>query len=193
VLEPSEIERITESAPGVVALDEAYWEFADWNGRALLSSHPNLILFRTFSKALALAGLRLGYLLAAPELATEMRKAQQPYPLNRFSIEAARVAAAHAPLLRDRARQIASERDRLFDRLRGVAGVEVFPSRGNFLLFRTSLGAKRTFDALLARGILVRDVSGHPLLPEMLRVAIGAPGENEDFGRALSRILEEGR
>jgi histidinol-phosphate/aromatic aminotransferase/cobyric acid decarboxylase-like protein len=79
VLESRDIETIAERAPGVVALDEAYWEFA--GGAALLITtepHP----FRTFSKALALAGLWLGYLLAAPELAAEML-AQQLYPLNR--------------------------------------------------------------------------------------------------------------
>jgi histidinol-phosphate aminotransferase len=190
ILEPLEIETIAERAPGVVALDEAYWEFAGANARPLLDRHPNLILFRTFSKALALAGMRLGYLLAAPDLATEMRKAQQPYPLNRVSIEAARVAAAHRGLLRERAVQIARARDRLYERMLGVPGVEVFPSKANFLLFRTSLGAKRTFASLLSRGVLVRDVSGHRALPEMLRVSIGTPEENEIFYRALMETLE---
>jgi len=193
VLEPGQIECIAERAPGVVALDEAYWEFAGGNARPLLDDHPNLILFRTFSKALALAGLRLGYLLAAPELAAEMRKAQQPYPLNRVTIEAARVAAAHGGLLRERASRIARDRDRLYDRMKTIPGVEVFPSKGNFLLFRTRLGAKRTFDGLLARGVLVRDVSSHRELPEMLRVAIGTPEENEAFDRALRQALEDGR
>jgi histidinol-phosphate aminotransferase len=190
-LEPSEIEAIAEKAPGVVALDEAYWEFAGTNARPLLDRHSNLILFRTFSKALALAGLRLGYLLAAPELAFEMRKAQQPYPLNRVSIEAARAAAAHGDLLRERALQIAGERDRLYERLKALPGVEVFPSKGNFLLFRTRIGAKRTFASLLDRGVLVRDVSGHRELPEMLRVAIGTPEENEAFYLALNEALEK--
>lgn len=192
VLASKDVETIAERAPGVVALDEAYWEFAGENQRALLDHQPNLILFRTFSKALALAGLRLGYLLAAPELAAEMRKAQQPYPLNRVTIEAARVAAAHGAFLRERASEIARDRDRLYGRLKALPGMEVFPSKGNFLLFRTPLGARRTFDALLARGILVRDMSSHPQLPEMLRVAIGAPEENEELYFALKRILEEG-
>jgi histidinol-phosphate aminotransferase len=187
-----EIEAIAERTPGVVALDEAYWEFAGENGRPLLDRHPNLVLFRTFSKALALAGLRLGYLLAAPELAAEMRKAQQPYPVNRVSIEAARVAAKNGALLLERAREIARERDRLYERMSAVAGVEVFPSKGNFLLFRTRLGAKRTFASLLERGVLVRDVSGHPELSEMLRVAVGTPEENEAFYRALNLTLQEG-
>jgi histidinol-phosphate aminotransferase len=192
VLAPRDIETLADRAPGVVALDEAYWEFAGENMRPLLDHHRNLILFRTFSKALALAGLRLGYLLAAPDLAAEMRKAQQPYPLNRVTIEAARVAAAHGDLLRGRAASIARDRDRLYERLKALPGMEVFPSKGNFLLFRTAVGAKRTFEALLARGILVRDVSSHRELPEMLRVAIGAPEENEAFYGALKRILEDG-
>jgi histidinol-phosphate aminotransferase len=193
VLEPSEIEAIVERAPGVVALDEAYWEFAGVNARPLLPRHANLVLFRTFSKALALAGMRLGYLLADPDLATEMRKAQQPYPLNRVSIEAARVAAAHRSLLRERALEIARARDRLYDEMRSVPGVEVFPSKGNFLLFRTTLGAKRTFSSLLARGVLVRDVSGHRDLEEMLRVAVGTPEENEIFYSALNEALQEAK
>ena len=193
VLEAKEIETIAKKAPGIVALDEAYWEFAGTNARPLLPNHANLILFRTFSKALALAGLRLGYLLAAPDLAAEMRKAQQPYPLNRLSIEAARVAASHEDLLRGRAAGIARERDRLYDSMKATPGVEVYPSKGNFLLFRTSLGAKRTFEGLLARDVVVRDVSAHPLLSEMLRVAVGTAEENEVFYRALKEILEEGR
>jgi histidinol-phosphate aminotransferase len=191
VLEPEDIATIAEKAPGVVALDEAYWEFAGGNARRLLDRHRNLILFRTFSKALALAGLRLGYLLAAPELAVEIKKTQQPYPLSRFSIEAARVAFRHQDRLRGRAMGIVRERDRLYERMASMRGLEVFPSKGNFLLFRTRLGAKRTFEALLARGLLVRDVSGHPLLEDMLRVAIGTPSENEELERALSAILED--
>jgi histidinol-phosphate aminotransferase len=192
ILDWSEISEIAGRTPGVVALDEAYWEFAGENARPLLDRHPNLVLFRTFSKALALAGLRLGYLLGAPELAAEMRKAQQPYPVNRVSIEAARVAAKHRDLLRERAREIARARDGLYQRMMAVPGVEVFPSKGNFLLFRTGLGAKRTFASLLQQGVLVRDVSGHPELEEMLRVAIGTPAENEIFHRALTRTLQEG-
>jgi histidinol-phosphate aminotransferase len=72
-----------------------------------------------------------------------------------------------------------------------MTGVEVFPSKANFLLFRTTLGARRTFDGLLARGVLVRDVSGgHPLLHGMLRVAVGTPEENETFRLALTETLE---
>ncbi|HXV60497.1 MAG TPA: histidinol-phosphate transaminase [Vicinamibacteria bacterium] len=184
------LEEILRTTPGVVALDEAYWEFADWTARELLDDHPNLILMRTFSKALALAGARVGYLLAAPELTREVIKVQQPYPLNRFSIEAASVVLRHRDVAREQARRIVAERDRLLGELRRVDGVEVFASRTNFFLFRTRLGAKRTFDALLAKGVLVRDLSAHPLLPEMLRVAVGTREENERFADALVEMLK---
>jgi histidinol dehydrogenase len=190
-LEPEDVASIAANAPGVVALDEAYWEFSGGNARRLLDPHRNLILFRTFSKALALAGLRLGYLLAAPELAVEIKKTQQAYPLSRVAIEAARIASRHRDLLRERALAIVRERDRLYQRMSSMRGLQVFPSKGNFLLFRTRLGAKKTFEALLARGLLVRDVSGHPLLEEMLRVAIGTPSENQELERALNEILED--
>jgi histidinol-phosphate aminotransferase len=190
VLAPEAIEAVLDRAPGIVALDEAYWEFASWNGRRLLDSFPNLAIFRTFSKAFAMAGIRLGYVLTAPAVAAELRKVQQPYPLNRLSQEAARATLRHADLARERAGEIARTRDGLYRRLAALAGVEVFPSRANFLLFRTRLGARRTFEGLVERGVLVRDVSGHPLLREMLRVGVGTPEENETFFRALHETLQ---
>jgi histidinol-phosphate aminotransferase len=193
VLTPSSIEEIAERAPGVVVLDEAYWEFAEWNGRGILDAHPNLLLFRTFSKALALAGARVGYVLGGPELVEQVSKAQQPYPVNSLSTEAALVALGHLELARERAREIVAERDRLFETLQGMPGVRVLPSKTNFLLFGTPLGSARTFEGLLERGVLVRDVSKHPLLAGLLRVGVGTPAENEAFRRALERTLEENR
>ncbi|HSF14404.1 MAG TPA: histidinol-phosphate transaminase [Vicinamibacteria bacterium] len=186
------LEEILRTTPGIVALDEAYWEFADWTARELLDEHPNLIVMRTFSKALALAGARVGYLLAAPELTREVIKVQQPYPLNRFSIEAARVVLRYRDAAREQAMRIVTERDRLLEELHGLEGVEIFPSSTNFFLFRTRLGAKRTFEALLSKGVLVRDLSAHPLLPEMLRAAVGTRDENERFAGALARALGRG-
>jgi histidinol-phosphate aminotransferase len=193
ILERDEIETVLDRAPGIVALDEAYWEFNEWNAGSLLHSHPHLLIFRTFSKALAMAGIRLGYLLAAPAVAAELRKVQQPYPLNRLSQEAALATLRHGDAVRERAREIVGARDRLYERLKATDGVEVFPSRGNFLLFRTKLGARRTFEALLARSVLVRDVSGQPILDGMLRVGVGTPDENETFCRALEEALEVNR
>jgi histidinol-phosphate aminotransferase len=83
-LGPAELETLLAAAPGIVVVDEAYFEFSGLTLAPLLERHANLALFRTFSKAMALAGLRVGYLLAAPELAREISKAVLPYNLNRF-------------------------------------------------------------------------------------------------------------
>lgn len=190
ILSEEAIRRIVASAPGLVALDEAYWEFHGWNGRALLDDYPNLLLFRTFSKALAMAGLRVGYLLGQPELTTQIVKVQQPYPLNRLSSVAAMTAIEHYDVLLRAAGQTAAERDELFERLDALEGVTVYPSKANFLTFRTRLGSNATFTALLERGVLVRDVGAHPLMKQALRVGVGTPDENETFLRALTRALE---
>ena len=188
-LRPAELERIVEAAPGVVVLDEAYWEFAGWNAHELMNDHPNLVIFRTFSKALAMAGIRLGYLLVQPELRNEIVKVQPPYPVNRLSREAALVALEHYELARERAREIVNARDALYLRLEALDGLDVFPSQTNFLLIRSRGGGPATYQGLLDRGIVVRDLSAHPLLRDCLRVSIGTAGENESVYAALRDMM----
>ena len=184
------IRRIAECAPGLVVLDEAYWEFAGENGRALLDEFDNLLIFRTFSKALGMAGLRVGYVLLQPTLRCQIVKVQQPYPLNRVSQEAVLAALSHYDLVVARAAEIAAARDALSARLEELPGIDVFPSKTNFLLFRTSLGGDKTFHGLLERGVLVRNVSAHPRLQNMLRVTIGTSEENETLYAALRETME---
>jgi histidinol-phosphate aminotransferase len=183
------IRRVVESAPGLVVLDEAYWEFHGWNGRELLDDCPNLLLFRTFSKAFAMAGLRVGYLLGRPELTEQIEKVQQPYALNRLSCEAALMAIERHDVFEQAAQETADERERLYERLGRLDAVTVYPSRANFLAFRTHGGARKTFEGLLERGVLVRDVGAHPLMRDTLRVGVGTPEENETFFQALSEVL----
>ena len=99
------IRRILASAPGLVVLDEAYWEFSGENGRALLDEHANLLIFRTFSKALGMAGFRVGYVLLQPTLRRQIVKVQQPYPLNRVSQEAVLAALSLSTIWCSRARR----------------------------------------------------------------------------------------
>lgn len=192
VLSPDGIRKIVKTAPGLVVLDEAYWEFSGENGRPLLDELENLMIFRTFSKALGLAGLRVGYALVQPALRREIVKVQQPYPLNRVSQEAVLVALEHYDLVLQQAAKIAAARDAHGARLEKLPGVEVFPSKTNFFLFRTSIGGNKTFQGLLDRGVLVRDVSGDPRLKNMLRAAVGTAEENETFYAALKETVEEG-
>jgi histidinol-phosphate aminotransferase len=172
-------------------VDEAYHEFSGQTLFPLLDRYENLVLLRTFSKARAMAGLRFGYLLARPPVASELRKAKLPYSVNIFTLAAAELVMEEAPALGSSVPLLVSERRRLEGELGRRAGVEVFPSQANFLLIRTGYPSRRVFEALYSRGVLVRDVSGYPMLERALRVSVGTPAENDRFLEALDRVLGE--
>ncbi|MDQ7828088.1 MAG: aminotransferase class I/II-fold pyridoxal phosphate-dependent enzyme [Armatimonadota bacterium] len=189
---PEAVEAVVRGAPGLVVVDEAYAAFAGRTHRPLLDRYPHVALLRTASKALALAGARIGWIVADPEVIGAVRRALPPYTLNVFSLEAARAAAERPDLVAERVRTVVAERERLAGALREVPGVTVFPSDANFLLFRTPLPAPEVAARLLAHGVLVRDVSAWPALAGCLRVSVGQPGEDDRFVAALRRVLGEG-
>lgn len=189
---PEAVEAVVRAAPGLVVVDEAYAAFAGRTHRPLLDRYPHVALLRTASKAFALAGARIGWIVADPEVIGAVRRALPPYTLNVFSLEAARAAAERPDLVAERVRTVVAERERLAGALREVPGVTVFPSDANFLLFRTSLPAPEVAARLLAHGVLVRDVSAWPALAGCLRVSVGQPEEDDRFVAALRRVLEEG-
>src|ERR1043166_5755753 len=116
VLDEHALRSMLNAAQGIVAIDEAYHEFAQRSVVPLLNEHENLVVLRTFSKAMAYAALRVGYLLASPDLVREIRKAVLPYNLNVFSQIAAEVALEnYEHELRPLVKKILAERDRLFD------------------------------------------------------------------------------
>jgi histidinol-phosphate aminotransferase len=177
---------------GLVVVDEAYHEFAGETVVPLLERHPNLVVLRTFSKAMALAGLRVGYLLGAPELVREVNKARLPYNLNVFSQLAALAALEEEAALRRVVEKLRADREQLRERLSDLPGVRVWPSRANFLLLEILAASPRAvFEALHRRGVLVRDVTSYPTLSRCLRVSVGTPQENEMFLRALGSALGE--
>ena len=189
-VDDGDLSALLRATNGLVAVDEAYFEFAGQTVVPLLASHPKLVVFRTFSKAMAMAALRVGYLLAAPELAREVGKAVLPYNLNAASQTAAEVAvemyeAELSPLVR----RIISERVRLHGELARIDGLAPVPSCANFMVVRTRIAPRRLFSALLDRGILVRDVSGYPMLAEYFRVSVGTPEENDQLIGALREIF----
>ncbi len=185
-----EIRRVHDETGALVLLDQAYVEFGGYDALPLLADHPRLVLLRTFSKAMALAGLRAGYLLAHPELAREINKAKLPYNINFFSEIAAAEVLRHRQLLAPQVQTIREERDRLYEVLRAMPGLRVFASAANFVLFRAA-NHQEVFQRLLdEHGILVRDVSSYPMLQGCLRVNAGSPEENDAFLAALHAILE---
>jgi histidinol-phosphate aminotransferase len=171
---PERVERLLERLEAPLLLDNAYGEFCRWDYRPLLAKHPQLVLFRTFSKAWSLAGMRLGYLLADPRLVSELLKVKLPYNVGHAGVIAGRVALEAEPQARRRVEILIARRAQWAAML-AAAGLEVFPSEANFLLVRCGSPerAKEIRETLEARSIRVRDVGGYPRLAGCLRVSVG--------------------
>jgi histidinol-phosphate aminotransferase len=186
----ADVERLCRDGDGLVVIDEAYHEFCGETAVPLLERHPNLVVLRTFSKAMALAGLRVGYLLASPELVREVNKARLPYNVNFFTQTAALEALADYTPLAASVQRIVALREELFASLRGLRGVVAYPSHANFILLECqAVPPRAVFEALLARGILVRDVTSYPRLSRCLRVSVGTEAENRAVVEALTACL----
>ncbi len=187
VIDESCLRTLLRTSRGLVVIDEAYHEFAEHSVVPLLNDHENLIVLRTFSKAMAFAALRIGYLLAAPDLVREIRKAVLPYNLNAFSQIAAEVAVqSYESELRPLVSRIISERERLFAELSKINGLLPVASKGNFMVVKSPTDPKRVFADLLKHDILIRDVSSYPMLGDYFRVSVGTPEENDRLLKALN-------
>jgi histidinol-phosphate aminotransferase len=190
VIDQKDLVSLLEATRGLVVIDEAYHEFSGASVVPLLHEYENLIVLRTFSKAMAMAALRVGYLLAAPELAKEIRKAVLPYNLNVISQIAAGVAIEmYQSRLKPRIEEICDERERLYAELMQIEGLDPAPSRANFIVARSRVSPRLVFDELLKRDILIRDVSGYPMLQDYFRVSVGTPEENDELLDALREIF----
>ena len=173
-LVPSDVLRDLLATGVVVMLDEAYIEFAagDASAVSMLDDYPRLIVLRTFSKWAGIAGLRVGYALAHPQLVEALIKVKQPYNINQAAEVAALAALAHADELRDQIATIRDCRQRLFQTLIDLDGVAPLPSESNFILLRVERGTGRQLhDRLAALGVFTRTYSD-PLLERYLRISV---------------------
>ena len=184
-----DLAEIARGFSGIVIVDEAYHEFSGRTVVPLLAELPNLIVLRTFSKAMAMAGLRVGYLLSSAELAREVHKATLPYNLNFFSATAAEVACERFDLLKPLIEKIVNERERLFAEMSKISGISPVASHANFLVARTRVNPRNLFEELLARDILIRDVSRYPMLGDYFRASVGSVEENSRLIGALKDIM----
>ncbi len=183
------IEELLRAAPGLVVVDEAYGEFAgsDTSAFPLLRDHPNLAIVRTFSKAWRLAGVRIGYMLAAAEIVSAMAVVRLPYHLS-SPAQAVGVAALEAEdETMEAVAAITSERERIGGALAGL-GLRPFPSQANFILFEVD-DAPSVWKALYERGVLIRSYEGSAALGSCLRVTVGLPEENDAFLSAIEDVL----
>jgi histidinol-phosphate aminotransferase len=182
------IEAVCGAAPGMVVVDEAYAEFAregTGTALALLPRFPRLVVTRTMSKAFALAGARVGYLAAAPDVIDALLLVRLPYHLSAQTQATARAALAHADGLLATVAGLRAERDSLVDWLRG-RGLAAADSDANFVLFGRFGDSHAVWQGLLDRGVLVREVGP----PGWLRVSIGTPAEMTAFRDALAEVLD---
>jgi histidinol-phosphate aminotransferase len=173
---------------GIVVVDEAYQPFAQTSFMPRLAEFDNLVVMRTVSK-LGLAGIRLGYMSAHPALLNEFDKVRPPYNINVLTQAAAEFMLDHIGVLDAQAADLRAQRGVLADALARLPGVEVFPSKANFLLIRVP-DAEEIYKKLLSRKILVKNVGKmHTLLANCLRVTVSTAQENELFLDALKGSL----
>jgi histidinol-phosphate aminotransferase len=183
------VHELLSLVPGLLVVDEAYGQFADWSALELVDDDRPLVVVRTFSKTWSMAAARLGYLIGPTWLVAELDKVVLPYHLDTAKQLAGTLAVRFVEDMEDRVRLVVSERERLVAALAEL-DVHVTPSGANFVLFRPRSVAGRTvWERLLDRSVLVRDCSGWPRLTDCLRVTVGTPDENDAFLAALTEVL----
>jgi histidinol-phosphate aminotransferase len=191
VIDQADLVSLLENTRSLVVVDEAYFEFSEQSVVPLLNRYSNLIVLHTFSKAMGMAGLRIGYLMGSPELVREIAKAILPGNLNVISRTAAEVAMElYEATLRPRIELIIRERERLYYSLEEISGLTPVPSRANFMSVRSTIDPRAVLEELLRRDILIRDVSNYPMLKDYFRVTVGSPEENYALVIALSDIFK---
>ncbi len=177
-----EIERVVAASPGFVVVDEAYVEFnPEGTAVELLDRHPNVIILRTLSKAFGLAGVRVGYLMAHPEIVREFMKARLPFMVDRFTEQTALAVLRRSDLIEQRVRRMQASIQEVTEALQAFDGVEVVPSQANFVLFTTPVPADALQERLADHSVLVRNMGGYPELKGYLRVSAGTEAENNAF------------
>ena len=181
------VAHLAAATDALVIVDEAYVEFGGESALKLVADHPNVAVVRTFSKAFALAGARLGYVLTSPEVVGDLQRVRLPYHTSSLVQTAGIVALRHAADAMAILDAIHAQRDRIVEALRAIAGVTVFPSDANFVLFVPPRPAGEVWRALVERGVLVRDLS--TVVPNALRVTAGTEHEVDRFLASLEEVL----
>jgi histidinol-phosphate aminotransferase len=173
---------------GLVVFDEAYQPFSSRTWLQRMAQHEHVLVMRTLSK-FGLAGVRLGYLVGARALIDEIEKVRPPYNVSVLNAEATLFAIEHADEFARQAAVLRAERERLQAALKQMPGARPFPSEANMILVRVP-DARRTFEGMKERGVLVKNVSAlHPLLANCLRLTVGTPDENTLMIDALKASL----
>lgn len=168
----------------LVVVDEAYVEFGGETALKLVADHPNVAVVRTFSKAFAMAGARIGYVLAAPEVVEDLLRVRLPYHLSELTQAAGIVGLRYRDEALAIVEDVRVQRDRIVAALGEMPGVIAYPSEANFVLFVPPVDARLVWRRLLDDGVLVRDMTS--AIPNALRVSAGTAEEVDLFLSALT-------
>jgi histidinol-phosphate aminotransferase len=172
----------------LVIVDEAYAEFSDGpSALSLLASHDNVAVVRTFSKAFAMAGARIGYVLTSPGVVEDLQRVRLPYNVSALTQAAGIAALRHRSEALALVAAIRTQRERIAARLGAIEGLTAFPSDANFVLFVPPCDAAALWTRLLSRGVLIRDMTA--VVPNALRVTAGSEHETDLFLKVLTEEI----
>jgi histidinol-phosphate aminotransferase len=178
-------------APGLLVVDEAYGEFADFSACSLVADDLPLVVTRTYSKVWSLAALRLGFCVAPAPVVADLERVVLPYHLSATTQAAGVAALAFRDEMAERVGALVAERHRLAEALGRLPGLTVHPSGANFVLVTPAADGHAVWQRMVDRGVLVRDFSRWPRLTNCLRITVGTPEENDRCITALRESLEE--
>lgn len=192
LVEPARrVTELLDAFNGLLIVDEAYAQFADWSALSLVDNDRPLVVTRTFSKTWSMAGVRLGYAIGPEWFVRELDKVVLPYHLDAAKQLAGRIALRYAEEMNARVDYIVAERERLAAALAQLP-IDVTPSGANFILFRPrSVDANMLWQQLVEDSILVRNCAGWPRLANCLRVTVGTEAENNRFLEAITNRLTD--
>jgi histidinol-phosphate aminotransferase len=184
------LEDLIKVAPGLVIVDEAYYEFSGVTMLPLMQKYDNLIITRTFSKAFSLAGLRVGYLIASPEIINFICKSRLPFSVNIFSETAALTLLENPSFIMENVIKILDNKEKLYKELIKIPGITVYPSATNFFMIDTGISGTEAAVRIGQLGVAIRDVSDHPMTINCIRITVGTPEENQSLLKALKLFIE---
>jgi len=186
----NDAEALIEEFPGIVIVDEAYAEYADYSMTPLADKYENMVVLRTFSKAFGLAGLRLGYAVTNAVLAeTLTEKAPLPFPVSVFTLSMGRKLLENLATVKKGVEELKTERAALIKRLNNIRGIEAFDSKTDFVLFNTDKPCEEVYQKLQRQGILIKKFGKILHLENCLRTTVGLPEMNAKLLGALEEIF----
>jgi histidinol-phosphate aminotransferase len=176
--------------------DEAYYELEDdIHSRVyLIEKYPNMVVNRTFSKAMGLAGLRLGYVLCKPEIASYFNRVRFPWNVSQIAIAAALALLEDPRDLEEKRQNVIDGRKYIFDEINRLDGFRAYPSDGNFVLIDASVLGKDSLeirDWIAKQGIFIRPMSGHHMAKGFIRITVGTPDQNHRFIETFKNYILE--